>query len=568
MPFRKGIMTGGVFGLAPDPPTGGSASSGANGQSVLTWSAPVNDGGGTISDYLVRYSTDNSTWSTFADGGSASTGATVTGLTNGTLYYFQVAAVNAYGTSGYSSSFSGTPSTVPNAPTGGAASSNANAQSVLTWTAPAVNGGASITDYVVQYSTDNVNFNTFADGVNASTGATVTSLTNGTLYYFRVAAINARGTGAYSASFSATPSTVPSAVQSLSLSGGDRSITATWSAPASNGGSGITSYTVETQLNSDGWVNQGSQSSGVSFTVRNTTAVTARSYKVRVTANNANGGTSTESGSASAAFGSPATPSGSSPEPSQPSSGNGTGNRSLNVTYSPLACSAFDRCEFLIARWGYGYEYYGNYAYLNTTSSAAGQTYGITVFYQVELGWYSAPADVLYLFKTRTYNTDGDYIDSAEASAWTPPTRYYYEWVYSYGNYTSGTVAVNANTYSVTTGYAGNADRRTDSVSCTAWSTTGTATICTSSRYFSIAFSNGTTGTYSVQSQLQSPFSTNSGQTRRSRTTGYAEGFGGATNSARVQIRGEGSISSGWSPTISVFVSIDYTDRVSTLRSY
>lgn len=569
MPFRKGIMTGGVFGLAPDPPTGGSASSGANGQSVLTWSAPVNDGGGTISDYLVRYSTDNSTWSTFADGTSSSTGATVTGLTNGTLYYFQVAAVNAYGTSGYSTSFSGTPSTVPGIPTSGGATSNANAQSVLSWTAPAVNGGASITDYVVQYSTDNANWTTFADGVTATTGATVTSLSNGTLYYFRVAAVNARGTGAYSASFSATPSTVPSAVQSLSLSAGDRSITATWSAPASNGGSGVTSYTVETQLNSDGWVNQGSQSSGVAFTVRNTTAATARSYKVRVTANNANGGTSVESGSATPAFGTPSTPSGSSPEPSQPGSGNGSGARSMTFTYSPLACSAFNRCEFWIQRWGYDeYQNYGDYVSLSTASTAANQTYSLSVFYQNALGWYGATPDILLFFFTRTYNNDGDYVDSAAAGAWTTTTRYYNEYVYSSGSYTSGTVAVNANTYSVTTAYAGNADRRTDSVSCTAWSTTGTATICTSSRYFSIAFSNATTGTYAVQSQLQSPFSTNSGQTRRSRTTGYAEGFGGASNSARVQIRGEGSISSGWSPTISVFVVIDYTDRVLTQRSY
>lgn len=36
-------------------------------------------------------------WFTFADGTSATTGATVTGLTNGTAYEFRVAAVNAIG---------------------------------------------------------------------------------------------------------------------------------------------------------------------------------------------------------------------------------------------------------------------------------------------------------------------------------------------------------------------------------------------------------------------------------------------------------------------------------------
>jgi hypothetical protein len=56
----------------------------------------------------------------------------------------------------------------------------------------------------VQYSTDDATWSTFAHGTTATT-ATVTGLTNGTLYYFRVAAINAVGTGAYSVSVTATP---------------------------------------------------------------------------------------------------------------------------------------------------------------------------------------------------------------------------------------------------------------------------------------------------------------------------------------------------------------------------
>lgn len=564
MPFRRGIMTGGVFGLAPDSPTSGSASSGANGQSVLTWSAPVYDGGGTISDYLVRYSTDDATWTVFSDGVNASTGATVTGLTNGTLYYFQVAAVNAYGTSGYSSSFSGTPSTVPNAPTAGAATSNANAQSVLTWTAPAVNGGASITDYVVQYSTDNVNFTTFADGVTASTGATVTSLTNGTLYYFRVAAINARGTGAYSASFSATPSTVPSAVQSLSLSAGDRSITATWSAPASNGGSGVTSYTVETQLNSDGWVNQGSQSSGVAFTVRNTTAVTARSYKVRVTANNANGGTSAESGSATPAFGTPATPTGSAIAPTNPNNGtNGSGARALSITFSPLQCAAFDFCEVYIARDGYEFVNYGDYVNLKTTSNAPNQSYSLSVLYQGAFGWYNPPAGTTYYFYTRSRNIDNDYIDSAWGSLTTTATQSYVWTTYgdnsdwgaatAYSD-TTGTFTITGNSFSQTSGYAipgqnaggsGHIQYSITGLSIEAWVVISGITICTSSRNFLVDFSGTSTSAGTgggTKDCLVAPFSTNSGTTHRDLAWNITNVPFGNAGAGRIRVRGAGTI--------------------------
>lgn len=75
----------------------------------LSWTAP-SDGGASISDYLIQYSTDNSTWTTFADGTSTTTSATVTGLTASTLHYYRVAAVNAVGTGSYSASSSGSTS--------------------------------------------------------------------------------------------------------------------------------------------------------------------------------------------------------------------------------------------------------------------------------------------------------------------------------------------------------------------------------------------------------------------------------------------------------------------------
>lgn len=69
----------------------------------------------------------------------------------------------------------------------------------LNWTAPATDGGSPITDYVVQYSPDGgTTWNTFADGTNTNTTTTVTGLTSGVTYQFRVAAVNAAGQSAWS----------------------------------------------------------------------------------------------------------------------------------------------------------------------------------------------------------------------------------------------------------------------------------------------------------------------------------------------------------------------------------
>jgi len=71
----------------------------------------------------------------------------------------------------------------------------------LKWAAPATTSGSGpVRDYVVQYRRSGTTaWKTFADGVKATTGATVTGLAPGTTYQFRVLAKTDWGTGAYSA---------------------------------------------------------------------------------------------------------------------------------------------------------------------------------------------------------------------------------------------------------------------------------------------------------------------------------------------------------------------------------
>lgn len=87
----------------PAAPTGVTATAGDT-QATVLWTAPSVVSATPVTDYIVQYSSNSgSTWTTFSDGTSTSTSATVTGLTNGTNYVFRVAAVNGIGTGSYSS---------------------------------------------------------------------------------------------------------------------------------------------------------------------------------------------------------------------------------------------------------------------------------------------------------------------------------------------------------------------------------------------------------------------------------------------------------------------------------
>ena len=269
----------------PGAPSGLGATPGS--QAVtLRWNAPAT-GGSPITDYTIQRSPNGTTgWVTVNDGISTASSYRVTGLTNGTRYYFRVFAKNAVGTGAASNTVNAIPRTTPGAPSGLRATPRSRSVG-LSWSAPAT-GGSPITDYMIQRSPNGTTgWVTVNDGISTASSFRVTGLTNGTRYYFRVFAKNAVGTGAASNTVNAIPRTTPGAPSGLRATPRSRSVGLSWSAPAT-GGSPITDYVIQRSRNRTTWI---TVPDGVS-TVRNITATRLTPgirYYFRVAGRNAAG---------------------------------------------------------------------------------------------------------------------------------------------------------------------------------------------------------------------------------------------------------------------------------------
>src|SRR3984957_12183820 len=167
---------------------------------TVTWTAPASNNS-PITGYIVTPYLNGVAQPPLSYGASTTT-QTLTGLTAGASYTFTVTAVNAIGTGSASPrSAAVIPYVLPAAPTIGSVSAGDSAATV-NWTAPASNGGSPITGYAVTPYIAGVAqaVQTFS---STATTESVTGLTPGTSYTFKVAAVNAAGTGPASAASAA-----------------------------------------------------------------------------------------------------------------------------------------------------------------------------------------------------------------------------------------------------------------------------------------------------------------------------------------------------------------------------
>jgi hypothetical protein len=246
--------TGGESGTLVElrPPSAPTSVTGTafNAQVSLSWNPPSDDGGSTITGYLVQYSGDGgATWATDPNNISTNSSIIVTGLTNGTLYLFRVAATNEVGTGEFSiPSESLKPTTSASAPTSVSGIAG-DSEVSLSWVTPEVDGGGAITDYEVGFkeaAAAETTWITFNDGTSIANSATVTGLSNGTAYIFRVAAVNSTGIGSYGISSSAIIPSAPVAPEPKNLTANASSSTQidlSWS----SGGEGTVNYQIAYQ---------------------------------------------------------------------------------------------------------------------------------------------------------------------------------------------------------------------------------------------------------------------------------------------------------------------------------
>ena len=243
--------TGTVHGApatVPGAPTIGTATAG-NAQATVTWTAPASNGGSAITGYVV----------TPYIGTTAQSSTTVGNVTSTLISRAHATAPLHLPGRGHQRDRHRRPvgrrrtrsRRSPPPPSRVRPRSGppppATPQATVTWSAPASNGGSPITGYVVTPYIGDHRADARPSSATSPRRSSPRSR-NGTSYTFRVAAINAIGTGNQSADSNAVtpvaPATVPGAPTIGTATAGNAQATVTWSAPASNGGSAITGYVV------------------------------------------------------------------------------------------------------------------------------------------------------------------------------------------------------------------------------------------------------------------------------------------------------------------------------------
>ena len=249
-PYSSSLSgTTGVTPQLPGIPTSLSLSVSSSTQIAVSWIAPSDTGNTNLTGYRVQRSTDGLDWNV----GIVEVGNNYidTGLEKGTQYYYRVAAINGVGEGAFTSAENETTDIdVPGLPTEFQTVLVERNSIELDWFEPDDNGGAEVTNYQLQFSTNGVDW--VDEILQLDLVYIDTGLTHNTTYYYRVAAINSAGQGLYTSALEVlTSASVPDAPTALRVvSKTSDTINLAWTAPVDNGGSDLINYYLD--ISSDG----------------------------------------------------------------------------------------------------------------------------------------------------------------------------------------------------------------------------------------------------------------------------------------------------------------------------
>ena len=311
----------------PAAPTGLTADPG-DAQVTLKWDDP---GDSSIDKY--RYSTDDGANHTDIADSANITSHTVTGLTNGTAYTFEIQAHNTSGWSASSNQNTATPLGPPAAPTNLTANAVDPAYSAikLTWTAPAADAArAPATGYLLEWSTNSSGPWTQID---PDLGAHELELTHSGLaaastYHYRVYARSNVGdsdnfgdsdaSAVASADTAIAPPAAPTNLTANAVDPAYSAIELTWTAPAADAArAAVSGYLLEWSANSSGPWTEIDLSGETGTSYQHSGLAAASTYHYRVYARSDASGDSDASAVASAdtAIAPPAAPTGLTADP-------------------------------------------------------------------------------------------------------------------------------------------------------------------------------------------------------------------------------------------------------------
>ncbi|KAI4826045.1 hypothetical protein KUCAC02_021701 [Chaenocephalus aceratus] len=230
----------------------------------LHWNPPLNDGGATVSHYIIeKRETNRVTW-TGVEHHVEAVSYKVTKLVPGKEYILRIAAVNKFGVGEFLESepfIAQHPFTTPSAPSTPSASTVTGDSIVLSWERPENDGGSEIEGYILEKcDKEGVRWTKCNKRRLNELRFRCTALAEGHYYQFRVFAENAAGVGAPSeqseyikvceATYPPGPPTNPKVID-YSRS----TVSLTWSRPIYDGGAATSGFVVEMkEASEDEWI--------------------------------------------------------------------------------------------------------------------------------------------------------------------------------------------------------------------------------------------------------------------------------------------------------------------------